>query len=87
MGQMHIFGPKMQFLAQNPFFLEIIQIFCYHHDWTPKRQHFCVDPVARRARAAAGPIFGPFFGPDCPKWPFLGVGEYSLQVPLILDRL
>merc|ERR1719341_3147521 len=26
-------------------------------------------------------------GQKNPKWPFLGVGEYSLQVPLILDRL
>ena len=40
------------FLARNPFFLEIVQIFCYHQDWTPKRQHFCVDLVARWASGA-----------------------------------
>ena len=45
-------GQKCSFLAQNPFFSEIVQIFCHHHDWTPKRQHFCVDPVARRASGA-----------------------------------
>ena len=29
-------------------------------DWTPKWQHFCVDPVARRApERPPGPIFGP----------------------------
>ena len=37
------------FLDQNHFFREIIQNFCYHHDCRPKRQRFCVDPVARRA--------------------------------------
>ena len=58
---MQNFGPKMQFfLGRNPFFSEIVQIFCYHHDWTPKRQHFCVHPVARRASGRPpGPIFGP----------------------------
>ena len=35
--------------AQNPFFGNAIQIFCHHHDGTPKRQGFCVEPVARGA--------------------------------------
>ena len=53
-------GQKCCFSAQNPFFSDIVQNFCYHHDWTPKRQHFCVDPVARRAAGRPpGPIFGP----------------------------
>merc|ERR1739846_133273 len=55
-----ILGQKCSFLARNPFFSEIVQIFCHHHDWTAKRQHFCVDPVARRASGRPpGPIFGP----------------------------
>ena len=55
-----ISGQKCSFLARNPFFSEIVQIFCHHHDWTAKRQHFCVDPVARRASGRPpGPIFGP----------------------------
>ena len=37
-----------------------MQLFCYHHDRTTKRQHFCVDPVARRASGRPpGPDFGP----------------------------
>ena len=49
-----VFRPKIHF------FSDIVQTFCYHHDWTPKRQHFCVDPVARRASGRPpGPIFGP----------------------------
>ena len=35
------FGPKS-------IFSEMIYTFCYYHDWTPNRQHFYVDPVARR---------------------------------------
>ena len=49
-----------EFFSPKSIFLEIVQIFCHHHDWTPKRQHFCVDPVARRASGRPrGPIFGP----------------------------
>ena len=48
------------FWPEFHFFSEIVQIFCHHHDWTAKRQHFCVDPVARRASGRPpGPIFGP----------------------------
>ena len=55
-----ISGQKCSFLAQNPFFAESVQLFCYHHDRTTKRQHFCVDPVARRASGRPpGPDFGP----------------------------
>ena len=48
------------FLAQSKFFSDIVQIFRHHYDWTHKRQHFCVDPVARRASGRPpGPDFGP----------------------------
>ena len=36
----------------------MVQIFCYYHDWKPDRQHFCVDPIARRA---SGWLLGPIF--------------------------
>ena len=49
MARMQIFGSKCSFLALNPFFSEIIHFFWHHHDWTPKRQLFCVDPDARKA--------------------------------------
>ena len=39
----------LQFFWPQIVFLEMVQLFCYYHDWTPKRQHFCVDPIARRA--------------------------------------
>ena len=59
---------KCSFMAQNPFFSEMVQICCNYHDWTPNRQHFCVDPVARRA---LGQLPGPIF---CPKFcPFLAL--------------
>ena len=48
---------KCIFLAPNPF-LEMVQFCCYYHYWTPNRQHFCVDPVARRA---SGRLLGPIF--------------------------
>ena len=32
-----VFGQKSIFFGNGP-------IFCLFHDWTPKRQHFCVDP-------------------------------------------
>jgi len=53
-------GQKCSFLARNCFFGDIVQIVCYHHDSTPKRQRFCVDCFARRASGRTpGPIFGP----------------------------
>ena len=49
-----VFWPKIHFFAKS------VQLFCYHHDRTTKRQHFCVDPVARRALGRPpGPNFGP----------------------------
>ena len=38
-----VFLLKIHFLATSSKF------FCYHHDRTPKRQGFCVEPVARGA--------------------------------------
>ena len=47
-------------LGQNPLFCHVIQIFCHHHDQTPKRQGFCFEPVARGTSGRSpGPIFGP----------------------------
>ena len=52
----------MQFIGSKSIFFGHCPIFCHHHDWTPKRQHFCVDPVARRASGRPpGPDFGPKF--------------------------
>ena len=52
-------GPKVLFLAQNQFFVHILQFLCYHHDQTPKRQRFCVAHVAERAPGGLQePIFG-----------------------------
>ena len=75
---MQNFGPKMRFLAQNPFFSEMVQIFCYYHDWTPNRQNFCVDPVARRA---SGWLPGPIF---CPK--FCIFLRYTYETPIFLAQ-
>ena len=37
--KMQNFGPKMHFfLAQNRFFSQMVQIFCYYHDWTVNTQ-------------------------------------------------
>ena len=53
---------KMHFFGPNPFFPRKLSNFFYHHDWTPIRKHFCVDPVARRASGRPpGPIFCPKF--------------------------
>ena len=42
---MQNFGPKIQFFyCLKSIFFGNGPIFCYFHDWTPKRQHFCVDP-------------------------------------------
>ena len=63
LAQMQIFGSKCSFLALNPFFSEIIHFFWHHHDWTPKRQLFCIDPDARRASGRPrGTIFRPKIG-------------------------
>merc|ERR1719209_1238451 len=49
-----VFWPKIHFFAKS------VQLFCYHHDRTTKRQHFCFDPVARRASGRPQvPDFGP----------------------------
>ena len=74
-----ILGRKCSFLAQNPFFSEMVQIFCYYHDWTPNRQHFCVDPVARWA---SGRLPGPIF---CPK--FCIFLRYTYETPIFLARM
>merc|ERR1740123_2026930 len=59
-GCMGVAWKNAVFRPEIHFFSDIVQNFCYHHDWTPKRQHFCVDPVARRASGRPpGPIFGP----------------------------
>ena len=57
-NKMQIFGQKNPvFGDKNPCFLEINQICCNHHGGTPKRQHSCVDYVARRAlRRPSGPF-------------------------------
>ena len=35
--KMALFGPKIAFFwAQNNLFVDILQLFCYHHDGTPK---------------------------------------------------
>ena len=73
-----ILGQKCSFLAQNPFFLELVQIFCHYHDWTPNTQHFCVDSVARRA---SGQLPGPIF---CPK--FCIFLRYTYETPIFLAR-
>ena len=55
---------KCSFLAQNQFFVDILQLFCYHHDGTPKRQPFCVDRIAGQAPGGGGGArFWPKIGP------------------------
>ena len=46
------------------FFGDILQIFCYHHDGTPKRQSFCVD---RMAGWSPGGRQGPFLAKKLPE--------------------
>ena len=60
---------KCCFLARNLFFVDILHFFCYHHDGTPKRQHFCVDHVAGQT---PGGIQGSVFGPKICLWPQKG---------------
>ena len=55
------FDQKSSFLAQNRFFWDYVQTFCYHHDGTPKRQPFCVDCVARRASLGFSPSESQFW--------------------------
>ena len=59
--KMVLFGAKNAvFSAPNPFFRDAIQLFCHFHDGTPKRQGFCVEPVAQWASGRPPrPIFGP----------------------------
>ena len=61
---MPIFGPKCQFWAkfgcfwaQNPFFVGILQILCYYHDWAPKRQCFHVYHNAGQAPGGCKDMF------------------------------
>ena len=49
---------KCCFWARNQFFVDILQIFCCHHDRAPKRQHFC---VYHNAGQATGGVKEPFF--------------------------
>ena len=47
-------------LKDNLFVLTALQGGLLPENWTPKRQKFCVDPVAQRASGRPpGPIFGP----------------------------
>ena len=73
MAQMQIFGSKMQFFGPKSIFFRNHPFFWHHHDWTPKRQLFCVDPDARRASGQPwGPILGqkrPKSGPEAGKQP------------------
>ena len=59
--KMVLFGAKNAvFSAPNPFFCDVIQLFCHFHDGTPKMQGFCVEPVAQWASGRPPrPIFGP----------------------------
>ena len=75
---MRNFGPKMLFFGPKSFFLEMVQIFCYYHDWTPNRQHFCVDAVARQA---SGQLPGPIF---CLK--FCIFLRYTYETPIFLGQ-
>ena len=48
---------KCCFWAQNPFFVGILQIFCYYHDWAPKRQCFHVYHNAGQAPGGCKDMF------------------------------
>merc|ERR1719209_2495763 len=72
-----VFWPKIHFFAKS------VQLFCYHHDRTTKRQHFCVDLLARRASGGRrGPILArksAFFYATPIQPPFLRVGRTRLN--------
>ena len=51
-------SPKVLFLGLKLFFVAILQIFCYHHDWALKRQCF---RIYHNAGQATGGVKGPFF--------------------------
>ena len=51
-------SPKVLFLRLKLFFVAIVQIFCYHHDWALKRQCF---RIYHNAGQATGGVKGPFF--------------------------
>ena len=76
-------GQKCSFSAQSQFFSDIVHNYCHHYDWTHKRQHFCVDPVARQASGRpSGPILPDFgrlwqFLTNAKKWHFLGFAPSS----------
>ena len=65
----------MKFFGQKSiFFWKLSNFVCHHHDRTPKRQHFCVDSVARLSTKkwfrAKNSIFGPqkgHFGQSGPR--------------------
>ena len=71
------------FWTEISFFWEIIKRNWYHHDCRPKRQCFCVDPVARRATGhPPEPIFGPkirIFLRYTHKTPIFGVRQIWLN--------
>ena len=54
---------KWCFLARNQFLWTSFIFFWYHHDGTPKRQHFRVDHVAGQA---PGGVQGPFLAQNWP---------------------
>ena len=59
-----IFGPKIQcFLAPKPYYWDVFQFFCYHHDGTLYGQGFCFEIVARwapgRPLGSKNTIFSP----------------------------
>ena len=53
----------MMFFGQKSIFVDIVHFFWYHHDGTPKRQHFRVDHVAGQA---PGGVQGPFLAQNWP---------------------
>ena len=76
-------GQKCYFSARNPFFSDIVQKFCSFHDWTPKRQHFCVDPVARRASGRPPGLFaqwGAFLAKNEAKFGYLLMWNFGLRL-------
>ena len=59
-----IFVPKIQcFLAPKPYYWNVFQNFCYHHNRTPYGQGFCIELVARwasgRPLGSENTIFSP----------------------------
>ena len=62
-------GPKVLFLAQNQFFVHILQFFRHHYDQTPKRQRFSFSSCCRAS--SWGATRARFWPKNCPKiWVF-----------------